>query len=1333
MASLIKNAVKQTQQATDTFCLHELFESQVDQRPSQVALVCGGRSWTYEKLDQHTNQLARYLREYGVGPGTLVGLYFDRSEMPIVAILAILKAGGGYVPIDPVHPADRARHILSEAQISVLLTEHDLADKASSFFDELIIPIDECADAIAEESTDRLSREETGVAPNDLCYVLYTSGTTGRPKGVMTEHSNVVQFIDSFNEATQLEHTDRVFQGFSLGFDGSVEEMWMAFSNGATLVVGTSDVVKFGDEVARLFDEQRVTVFSTVPTFLSMITKDLSTVRLIIVSGEPCPPDLVKKWARPGRRMLNVYGPTETTVNTTVAECSPEKLVTIGRPLRGYQVYLLDEHMEPVEPGTPGELYIGGVGVARGYFNQPELTDRQFVPSPFHSNGSSQRLYRTGDLVSQTDDGELHFHRRIDRQVKIRGFRIELSEIESVLREHPQIHQAVVNVFEREEGLKEIAAFVVPHDGSNGFDRDDVLGLLRRRLPPYMVPGYLDLIESMPTLASGKADRSRLPKPATPLVSSSREVVKPYNRTEQAILDVWQKVFKVSPISCEDDFFLDLGGYSLLAAQMVSQLRSDHNLEVAIRDVYQHATVRKLAQHVSAAEKELPNAGVNAAQPRRRSSREVFESLSRFTRWTCASLQAVLLCLFYGVITLPLLVIVALTVGTVEGFFSPTALVIGLIVVVFSTFPLSVLLSASAKWLVIGRFKPGEYPVWGWYYLRWWLVTRVQAITGISRYCGTPMMSMYFRMMGAKVGKNCIIDTPLCAAFDLVNIGDDSSIGAETQILGYRVQNGMLIIGRIDIGSRCFVGTHCALGINSKMEDDSYLDDMSFLPDGAVMKSGEARQGSPAVPADVQLPEVSEHVLTRRRPLLWGMLFYLASEIVGELMLVNLVPPVLISWAAYAYLGPLWSIASIFVALPISILMFCFIVAGIKTLILRRTIPGTYPVESWYFLRKWATDMLMSDSTALASMIFTTIYLPPWLRLLGAKIGKRAEISSVTLITPDLVEVGDESFFADGAMIGGRRYFRGHVQFEFNRVGSRTFVGNSGLLPVGADLGDNCLVGVLSASPGGVGARIPDNTEWLGSPAFRLPHRPKVGGFDQSETYRPTFRLYMLRCLIDALRIVMTTFVAGAGLAAYVVVTAIALLHLPLWWAVAINPLIASGVVFGISLSVIALKDLLMGRFTPVVKPLWSVYVWFNEVLNGVHDGVVSPLLTPALGTPMINWYLRGLGSKIGKRVFMETPLFSEFDLVEIGDYAALNMGVIVQNHLFEDRIMKSSHLKVGEGCSIGNMSIVLYDTEMEAGSSIDSLSLLMKGETLPAHTHWIGIPTSQVRASATN
>ncbi len=1307
-------------------CLHELFEAQVQARPDALALVCGDSQFTYRELDKYTNQLARHLRAHWVEPGKLVGIYFQRSHNPIIAILAILKAGGAYVPIDPIFPHERIRHIVDEAEIAVVVSDGHLADHATEWFEGPCISLDRDHQAIVRHSAKRLSRHKTHVQPDDLSYVLYTSGTTGRPKGVMTEHRNVVRFVESFNEEIRLTPDDNVYQGFALGFDGSVEEMWMAFSNGATLVVGTAEAAQLGHEAPRLFAEHEITVFSTVPTCLNLIQDDLPLLRLIIVSGEPCPPELVERWARPGRRLLNVYGPTETTVNSTVAECQRDARVTIGKPLRGYDLYVLDEAMQPVPEGEPGELYIGGLGVARGYLNQPELTAKQFLPNNLEASGypAASRLYRTGDLVQYDENGDLLFLGRIDRQVKVRGFRIELSEIESVLREHPQVSQAVVNVYEQ-DGHKDLAAYIVAPNTNGNLDRDGIHNLLKQRLTYYMVPSYLDRLDALPMTSSGKVDRKNLPTPSELLVAGDREIVAPRTPVEKVLVGEWEAMFKLSPVSVTDDFFLDLGGYSLLAAEMVSRLRQNSGYEVAIRDVYACPTIERLAAHIEAATADKPEP--EDQQAKRPTSYEVFRTVPWYTRWCCVAMQACCLLIIASVLAAPVVPWTLLTVATLKGAFSFNAYVWITAAIVFVAPPIALLLSIAVKWLVIGRYRPGSYPVWGMYYFRWWLATRVQFLAWIDIYAGTPLLNLYYRLMGAKVGRNCVIDTTHCVAFDLIEIGEDTCIGNDTQMLGYRVEDGMLHIGRIQIGKRCFVGIQSCLDINTCMGDDSYLDDLSLLPAGGEILAGEGRRGSPAAPAAVDLPALPDRP-RRRHPVLFGMLLFLASEIVGEAILLGIAVPMYflaeLGFLIYKLPG---AAMAMFAGFPLALVFFATFVALTKALILPRARTGVYSVDSWYFLRKWSADLLMRIGGGFLYPLYTTLYCPIWLRLMGARIGRRAEISTVASMSPDLVDIGAESFFADGAIIGGRRLFRGYVAVSRNRIGARTFIGNSAVLPVGTELGDGCLLGVLSAPPHVGTGCVPDESEWLGSPPFRLPHRPKVDSFATSATFRPSLHKYFLRSVIDGARVLLPYYLSGFMLLLFAVFVLQSLKYLSLGGVVLLSGAVALAIAIVAGVVVVAIKQVLIGTFRPEIKPLWCVYVWFNELINGLYETVSSSFLGPLMGTPFAAWYFRLLGCKIGKWTFIETDLFSEFDLVEIGDYAALNASVVVQNHLFEDRVMKSSYLKIGHECSIGNMTVVLYDTEMEPQSSIGPLSLLMKGETLPTRTRWLGIPTSQV------
>jgi non-ribosomal peptide synthetase-like protein len=732
---------------------------------------------------------------------------------------------------------------------------------------------------------------------------------------------------------------------------------------------------------------------------------------------------------------------------------------------------------------------------------------------------------------------------------------------------------------------------------------------------------------------------------------------------------------------------------------------------------------------VAAALRDEPPATVRVdKQACQSSSRACIESVPRLTRWTVYGLQALSLAVGYGLITAPLLVFVLLVFGVLKGTASLTTLIIFTVLMSLFALPLSIGFAIGLKWLIVRRYKPGRYPLWSFYYFRWWLATRVQAVSGMVLFEGTPLMSLFYRLMGAKIGRNCLIDTSLCAIYDLVTIGDDTCIGSRTQLLGYRVENGMLLIGQIEIGSRCFIGSHSAIGLNSKISDDASLDDLSMLPDGTTIPASQSWRGSPAEPGEVSLPPIDAQVAKNRWPFVYGLVFFIASEIIGDAMLLALVPPLLLVAGAYLAWGVGGAIVTAYASLPMSLMAFCLIAAFVKTIVLRRTQPGVYPVESLYFLRKWVVDVLFRVSGRVLYTVYSTVYLSPWLRLLGAKVGRRAEVAMVGQMTPDLTVLGDESFIADGATIGGRRYYRGHVQIGVSRIGCRTFVGNSSLLPVGTAIGNNSLLGVMSIPPAAPGSAVVDNSEWLGSPPFRLPQRQMVDGFHVTQTYRPTLRRYAVRAMFDAVRILLPYYIGLTSVLAFVAAAILGSFYLPVWCMFLLLPLISTLLAFAAALSVVLVKKLLIGTFHPVVKPLWSTYVWRNEVLNGAFETIAAPALAPMMGTPFFSWYLRLLGCKIGKHAFIQTTYFSEFDLVEIGDYAALNYGVVVQNHLFEDRIMKSSYLKIGDECSVGHMSVILYDTQMQQGSVIDALSLLMKGETLPPNTRWIGIPTRQVK-----
>jgi non-ribosomal peptide synthetase-like protein len=1295
-------------------CLHELFERQVEMRGEAIALACGEVEVSYSALELRANRLANHLRQLGVGRGAFVGIALDRSELPIIAILACLKAGAAYVPIEPSHPDERIRYIVEEAEITALLTERAQLARISTLFYGRIIVLDDSAE-IAAAPASRPSRVETGLSPHDLCYIIYTSGTTGRPKGIMTEHRNAVHFVRAFNEVCRTIPEDRVYQGFLLGFDGSVEEMWMALSNGATLVIGSKDAPRFGNDLARYLTQQRVTYFSTVPTMLTTIIEPVPSLRQLVVSGEVCQPQLVERWAVPGRLMLNVYGPTEATVNATATVCRPGYPVTIGRPLKGYDALVLDGDMRPLPQGAKGELYIGGAGIARGYLKRLDQTKSSFVISPH----DGRRLYRTGDLACVNADGEIEYFGRIDSQVKIRGYRVELAEIEAVLLEQRHVAGAVAHLHEH-DGSQSLAAYVVLDRPSALLDRAAVLSALRARLPAYMVPAFLEVVTALPMLASGKVDRKSLPRPTSALIETAATPMPPATALEATIAAVWSTVFSVPAVGVEQNFFLDLGGHSLLAAQMTARLRSCAGLDLAVRDVYSFPTVRELARQVA-----------RRASPTQPASNADKRSLQADRSWhkpgpAVTLAQSLITFALLGLALLPLIVVVPLTDDLLHGRSSLLGAALIGISLVLALLPAMLALSIAAKWLIIGRYRAGAYPIWGSYYLRWWLVARLQAMSGAGLLAGTPLMSVYYRLMGAKVGRGCALDTALCSAFDLVSIGDDTSIGAETQLPGCRVENGHLLIGRVDIGSRCFIGVHSALGVDVRMGEDARLDDQSLLPDGAAMAAGEQRRGAPAQAADVSVPQGRNRRCDAGRL----VLFTAAALGLAYLCVLFLAAPalgVMLLWMFAFEHGEL--VLALFVSavsLPLIVGFLCVWIAVLKALLLWRATPGVYDLYSIYYLRHWLAYGLMRASRVLLLPVFTTLYLPPWLRLLGARIGAHVEMSTVWCFTPELLTAGANSFFADGCFLGGRRSYGGRFELRTNHVGCRSFVGNSAILPPGAGLGDNCLLGVLSAPPSRT-EKVPDGTDWLGSPAFPLPNRQKVGGFDERQTFSPTRKLYAQRAVIDACRILVPAVsllaIGGLGISTL-------LLSYERYGAsimLAIAPFVALAMAALAVAIVVALKWAVMGKFEPVVVPLWCPYVWLNEMVNGAYESLMAPVVSLFFGTPFAAPLLRLLGCRIGRYSYIATTLFSEFDLVEIGDHVALNSGAVIQNHLFEDRVMKSSYLRIGDRCSVGNMAVVLYDGQMHSGAVLGPLSLLMKGEIVPPDTRWHGIPTVKV------
>ncbi len=906
-----------------TELLHELFEARADVNPSATAIVCGEKCLSYGEVEKAANRLAQFLRKRGAGPGVCVGMLLPRGESVYVAMLGILKSGAAYVPVDTQCPADRAGFVFADCAARIVVTCESLRERIGDFDGEVVL-LDEAAGEIERESSDRF---KTQTLPSDLCYVIYTSGTTGRPKGVMIEHRSACHLVRAEGKIFGVHSGDRVFQGFSIAFDASVEEIWMAFFAGAILVVGTEEMVYAGAGLSKLLANAKVTVLSCIPTLLSMMTKDVPSVRLLIVGGEVCPGELARRWCRVGRRMLNTYGPTEATVIATCGELAADRKVTIGRPVANYRCYILDERMRAVKVGEVGQLHIGGVGVARGYVGRLELTAEKFVVDPFCAD---ERLYRTGDLGRWTEDGEIEFVGRADSQVKLRGYRIELSEIDAVLMQCPMVGAAASVVREDESGIGRIVAYLVPREG-RAIDDEAIREQVRHLLPPHMIPSLLERIDRLPMLSSGKVDRISLPEPKGREAGAKNEEVR--TRWEEKILAVWGKLFAPVQVSLSDDFFMDLGGHSLTAAGMMSRLRMDADFaDIAVRDVYRLRTIRDLAKEFEGRKdrrrEECPF-GATATRGRSGAHR------------ACGFAQLGGLYLVVGLFSLQWLVpLIVYGHATVSGW-SILGAVAGSLGVLFALPPIFFVVSIAAKWIILGKVRAGNYPLWGWYYFRWWLVQRILSVVPIDDLAGTPLLNIYYRLMGSRIGRNVFIASDCARSFDLFSVGDDSSIGVETTLLGYAIEDGMLKIGAISIGKDCFAGARSILGVGGRMEDRGRLEELSMLPGGGVVGKGEKWVGSPAR----LVGRAVEGAAGNRCGWMMGIMYAFGVLLLPMAYIVAIFPGLLLLNFLDRKFGGCWFVLGCPAVAVGFVVILCLEIAAIKWVLLGRVKEGEYRVH----------------------------------------------------------------------------------------------------------------------------------------------------------------------------------------------------------------------------------------------------------------------------------------------------------------------------------------------------------------------------------------------------
>ncbi|MFO1114798.1 MAG: Pls/PosA family non-ribosomal peptide synthetase [Beijerinckiaceae bacterium] len=1296
--------------------LCEVFASTVAHRGGHLAMTTLERRYTYSEVDAQASAIARALIARGVRPGSVVGLWMARGPELLIAQIAIAKTGAAWLPFDADAPVDRIAVCLGDAEAKGLLCSPEAAVKAEGHM-PCPIWVDE---AIVDHSdTSAIDARALGATPDHPAYMIYTSGSTGTPKGIVITGRNICHYLRSANEIYGVAPSDVMFQGASVAFDLSMEEIWIPYLVGATLFVATPQIMGEADKLPDILDDAGVTVLDTVPTLLAMMPKDAPKLRVIILGGEACPPSVAARWCRPGRTIFNSYGPTEATVVATVAEVRPNEPVTIGGPIPNYTAYVCDDATNLLDRGVEGELLIGGPGVALGYLKRDELTAEKFIRNPFGAEHGDPILYRSGDAVVMDENGNIGFRGRIDDQVKIRGFRVELGEIEAKLSELPGVAQAAV-ILRDVDGIDELVAFLVAHPGPD-IEPKHLRSELRANLPAYMVPSRYETMDTLPKLPSGKVNRNFLKKVELKAAAPIEEQEDPRSETEAALLAAAKRALPPQTIPFDADFFTDLGGHSLLAARFVSAVREIPRLAgITLQDVYAQRTLRALASHL--------DGKAEASGPPKDLS---FEPPPLLRRFVCGVGQAIALPIILSLMTaqwLGVFVSYMLLTDPDASIWTEMVALLGVYVCInIATIALSIIM----KWVLLGRTKPGRYPLWGWYYYRWWLAQRFMALTHMKWFQASPIMRLYLSALGAKIGDDAIISEMEVGAIDLVTIGAGASLGTKMKLANARVVGNELIIGTIEIGADAYVGTSCVIEENTVIGESAEIRDLTSIAAGARIGAHEIWDGSPARklgvidPADLDPP--AEAGAGRRT--MQTFAYTVLLLVIPPLGLLPIFPAFWVFDRMDSWLGILdrtlylaaipifaWPTAFVLVLLTVGLIV------AARWLILPRVSAGSYSIFSWFYVRKWAVSLATEITLETLSSLFATIYMRTWYRLMGARIGNDSEISTNIAGRYDIVDIGDKCFIADEVILGDEDIRRGWMHLAEVKTGSRVFVGNDAVVPPGATIPDGALIGVKSKPP--ANDQLSPNDTWFGSPPIKLPVRQKMDAGGATWTYSPPWWKVWMRGTFEAVNISLPTMLYITFGTWSVEFFSSNLLRGEYGTALALYVFCCVMISIGMTLVVIGIKWATMGRYEPQVKPMWSFWAMRTEAVAVLYWGLAGRVFLDHLrGTPFLPWMLRLFGSKFGKGVFMDSTDITEFDCVKVGDYVAVNMMCVLQTHLYEDRVMKIGRIDIGKGVTVGAGSTVLYDTHCHDYARIGPLTVVMKGETLPGHTEWIGAP----------
>ena len=1255
--------------------LLDVLSETAGRHPNAAALDDGERVLSYRKLSEEAQALGRRLAAEGVGRGDRVGVRVSSGTADLyVAILGVLAAGAAYVPVDADDPDERAKLVFGEAGVCAVLMDDGLT-------------------MLAEPG------RRTGIpGPHDDAWIIFTSGSTGKPKGVAVTHGSAAAFVDAearlFLTEEPIGTGDRVLAGLSVAFDASCEEMWLAWRHGACLVPAPRALVRTGVDLGPWLVAQRVTIVSTVPTLAALWPAEaLEDVRLLIFGGEACPPELAERVAVEGREVWNTYGPTEATVVACAAPLTGEGPVRIGLPLSGWDLAVVDELGEPVAMGASGELVIGGVGLAR--YLDPVKDAEKFAPLPALG---WDRAYSSGDLVRAEADG-LVFLGRADEQIKLGGRRIELGEVDAALQALPGVAGAAAAIRTTKAGNQILVGYVVPH---GDLDTDASSALLRDRLPAALVP-LLAVVDDLPTRTSGKVDRAALPWPLTTVDSAA-----PMTPTESWLAEGWAEILGV-PVSDPDADFFTHGGGSLTAAQLVARIRTRHP-QVSVADLYRHPKLGQLAVLLD---------GLDGETTRRRDVRPV--------RRRTGAVQGALLVPVLGLTGLRWLTALAAlstvlsAAGAVWAPATPWWSLAVAWLVLFSP-PGRIAIAAGGARLLLRGVRPGAYARGGRVHLRLWTAERLAEVAGAAGISGASWMTLYARALGAKVGKNVDLHTapPVTG---LLKLGRAAAIEPEVDLSGHWVDGDVVHVGKIRVGAGARVGARSVLLPGARIGKGAEIAAGSTVL-GAV-PAGQRWAGSPARRDGGGALRWPSSRPPRSR--FWAFVYGSASFVLGLFPVLAAVPGLLVLGSAVAGTPTIGgALGRALLAVPVATLA-AFGTYALLVLVSVRLLglglhEGYHPVHGRIAWQVWATERLMDLARQVLFPLYASLFTPVWLRLLGARVGRGAEISTVLAI-PRMTQVDDGAFLADDTMVATYELGHGWLHVAPSRIGKQAFLGNSGMAVAGRAVPKRGLVGVLSSAP----RKAKKGSSYLGMPP--MPLRRAVETADASRTFAPPSRLKAARAAIELCRIVPVMCAAALAVLVLAALAAVWSAAGPVVAAIAAPAvLVVAGLAAGALTT--SVKWLLTGRFRAVDQPLWSSFVWRTELADMFVETLAVPWLVGwSAGTPLLPCWLRTMGAKIGRGVWLESYWLPETDLVRLGDGATVNRGCVVQTHLFHDRIMRMSEVTVAEGATVGPQGIVLPGASVGARTTVGPGSLVTRGDAVPADSRWLGNPIAAWRA----